>query len=128
MKNDTAVQHSSEIFSITLNRFLHRIECKATMIDIAIQHGCHLSRIRRSKNWVLKGKQSQLTEMSKKLSQQKTLWISESIDKALPKPTFKLEEILKSNPNMTVNTLIAETGCSMIEARDAIDRAEGFSL
>ena len=94
LKNYTAAQHSSEIFSITLNRFLHRIDCKTTMIEIATQHGCRLSRIRRSKNWVLKGKQSQLTEMSQKLCQQKTLWISKSIDKAFLKHILGLHSAI----------------------------------
>ena len=118
--------YTSKILSITLNNFIHRIDCKATMVEIATQHCCRLKRIRRSKNWLLIGKQSQLIEISDKLRQKKTLWIAEAIDKTLPKPTFNLALIIKSNPTMTVNQLIAETGCTLIEARSAIDCAEGF--
>ncbi|MEH6453058.1 MAG: ribosome recycling factor family protein [Psychromonas sp.] len=117
---------TSTILSIKLNNFLHRIDCKATMVELATQHCCSLKRIRRSKNWLLMGKQNQLIEISDKLRQKKTLWITEAIDKALPKPTFNLTFIMESNPEMTVNKLMAETGCTLIEARSAIDTAEGF--
>jgi len=96
------------------------------MKEIATQHCCQLKRIRRSKNWLLIGNQSQLIEISNKLRQKKTLWIVKAIDEALPKPTFNLALIMKANPSMTVNQLIAETGCTLIKARSAIDSAEGF--
>jgi hypothetical protein len=118
--------YTSKMLSIKLNNFLHRIDCKVTIIELATQHGCSLRRIRRSKNWLLMGNQSQLVEISDKLQQKKTLWIIEAIDKALPKPTFNLTLIIKSDPAMTVNRLIVETGCTLIEARHAIDTAEGF--
>lgn len=119
--------YTSKMLSIKLNNFLHRIDCKATIIELATQHGCSLKRIRRSKNWLLIGSQSQLVEIGDKLRQKKAVWIAEAIDKALPKPTFSLPLIMKSNPAMTVNRLMAETGCTLIEARSAIDTAEGFS-
>ncbi len=118
--------YTSKMLSVKLNNFIHRIDCKATMIELAAQHCCSLKRIRRSKNWLLTGNQSQLVEISDKLRQKKALWIAEAIDKALPKPTFSLTLIMKSNPAMTVNRLMAETGCTLIEARCAIDTAEGF--
>jgi len=110
--------------SITLNNFLHRIDCKTTIIELATQQGCSLKRIRRSKNWSLTGNQSQLVAVSEQLQQGKTLWISDAIHKALPKPTFDLTAIVQSNPDMTINRLIAETGCTLIEARAALDKAE----
>jgi hypothetical protein len=122
----TVPNYTSKMLSIKLNNFLHRIDCKATMIELATQHCCSLKRIRRSKNWLLMGNQSQLVEISDKLRQKKVLWIAEAIDKALPKPTFSLTLIMKSNPAMTVNRLMTETGCTLIEARCAIDTAEGF--
>ena len=118
--------YTSKTFSITLNSFLHRIDCKATMLEITSQHGCRLTRIRRSRNWLLVGKQDQLATMSDKLREKKTVWIAQAIDNALPKPTFNLALIIKSNPAMTVNQLMSETGCTLIEARSAIDTAEGF--
>ena len=120
--------HTSTRLSIKLNNFILRIDCKATMIELATQHGCSLKRIRRSKNWQLIGKQSQLIEISDKLQHKKVLWIAEAINKALPKPAFNLALIIKSNPALTVNQLMAETGCTLIEARSAIDNAEGFNV
>jgi hypothetical protein len=118
--------HNSKNHSIKLNNFIHRIDCKVTMIELATQHSCSLKRIRRSKNWLLMGSQSQLIEISDKLRQKKTMWIVQAINTARPKPAFNLALIMKSNPAMTVNQLIAETGCTLIEARVAIDTAEGF--
>ncbi len=54
------------------------------------------------------------------------IWIAEAMDNALPKPTFNLAQMLQANPAMTVNQLMAETGCTLIEARCAIDKAENF--
>ncbi len=119
--------NTSELLSIKLNNFLHRIDCKATMIDLSIQHGCSLKRIRRSKNWLLTGNPSQLAEISAKLQQKKTLWITQAINQALPTPSYNLSLIMKSHPTMTVNQLMAKTGCTITEARSAIDSAEGFN-
>lgn len=96
------------------------------MIALTTQHGCSLKRIRRSKNWLLMGKQSQLVEVSDKLRQNKALWIVEAIDKALPTPSFDLTLIIQLNPAMTVNQLMAKTSCTLVEARLGIDTAEGF--
>ncbi|MEI6896632.1 MAG: ribosome recycling factor family protein [Psychromonas sp.] len=118
--------NASKKLSVKLNNFLHRIDCKETIIKIATQHGCSLTRIRRSRNWLLTGNQSQLVEISDQLRRTKALWIAQAINQALPKPTLDLALIMKSNPAMTVNRLISETGCTLIEARGAIDAAEGF--
>jgi len=115
------VQHNNaEIIAIKLNNLLHRIDCKATMRAVVEQHGCHLKRIRRSKNWLLVGEQSQLVMMREQLP----LWVAEAIDKALPKPSVSLASIIQANPSMTVNRLMVETGCTLTEARVAIDVAE----
>jgi hypothetical protein len=119
--------NTTTTLSIKLNNFLHRIDCKATIIELVTQHNCSLKRIRRSKNWSLTGKQSQLVEVSEQLQQGKTMWITEAIQKGLPKPSFDLVAITLSNPDMTINRLIAETGCTLIEARIAIDKAEGLA-
>ena len=119
-------KNASKILSIQLNNFLHRIDCKTTIIELVSQQGCSLKRIRRSKNWSLTGNQAQLVAVSEQLKQGRTLWIAEAINKALPKPTFDLTAIVQSNPDMTINRLIAETGCTLIEARAALDKAEDF--
>jgi hypothetical protein len=118
--------NTTTTLSIKLNNFLHRIDCKVTMLALVNQHGCSLKRIRRSKNWSLTGEQNQLVELSEQLQQPKTIWIADAIQNALPKPSFDLTAIVLSNPDMTINRLIAETGCTLIEARVAIDKAEAL--
>jgi hypothetical protein len=76
---------------------------------------------------LLTGQQNQLVEVSEQLKQGKTKWISEAIGKVLPKPNFDLTAIALSNSGMTINRLIAETGCTLIEARIAIDKAENLA-
>jgi len=128
--NDT-----STICSIKLNNFLHRIDCKTTIINIFTVNGCTIKRIRRSKNWLLTGKPEQLIEVNKHLQQhlteniesKKVGWILEAIDKGLPKPSVDLVTLVRSNPDMTINRLIVETGCTLIEARIAIDKAEDLA-
>ena len=112
--------------SIQLNNFLHRIDCKTTIIDISIQYSCNLKRIRRSRNWLLMGNKTQLIAVSARLRQEKIIWIAQAIEKSLPKPTVNLKLLIETNPTITVNQLMAETGCTIIEARCAIDIAEGF--
>ena len=119
-------KNASKILSIQLNNFLHRIDCKTTIIELVSQQGCNLKRIRRSKNWRLTGNQAQLVAVNEQLKQGRTLWIAEAINKALPKPTFDLTAIVQANPDITITRLIAETGRTLIEARAALDKAEGL--
>ncbi|WP_243834688.1 ribosome recycling factor family protein [Psychromonas algarum] len=142
MPNDASKKRA-----IQLNNFLHRIDCKTAIIELVTQQGCTLKRIRRSKNWLLTGKQNQLVEISKQLQQEaitlnkvtldktnfdkstanKKRWIAEAINKSLPKPSFDLTAIVQSTPDITINRLIAETGCTLIEARAAMDKAEDLN-
>jgi len=104
------------------------------MIDFFTQYGCSIKRIRRSKNWLLTGKQNELVEINKQLQHgfldnkdcKKVIWIAEAINEALPKPNFDLVTIIQTNPDMTINRLIEETGCTLIEARAALDKSEDF--
>jgi hypothetical protein len=49
-----------------------------------------------------------------------------AIDKVLPKPTVCLQQLLQKTPSMTVAQLVSESGCSLAEARIAIDEFEGL--
>ena len=118
--------HTSELLAVKLNNFIHRIDCKAAVIGLVTQHHCSLKRIRRSKNWQITGTQAQLIELSETLQKDKTGWIADAIDKALPTPSFDLALIIKSTPTITINQLMTKTGCSLVEARSAIDTAEDF--
>ena len=96
------------------------------MLELVQQHGCTVKRIRRSRNWLLTGKVAQLSELKETLRLGRGIWVAEAVDNALPKPTFNLAIVLQAKPAMTVNQLMAETGCTLIEARAAIDAAENF--
>ncbi|WP_284204198.1 ribosome recycling factor family protein [Psychromonas marina] len=117
---------TSEILSIKLNNFLHRIDCKATIVEITNQYGCSLMRIRRSKNWSLTGNHHQLIELGHRLREEQLIWIVKAIETGLPPASFNLDQIIKLSPAISVNQLMIETGCTLSEARHAIDAAEGF--
>jgi len=117
----------SELLSIKLNNFVHRIDSKALIVEMAIQHRCSLKRIRRSKNWSLIGAEKDLIQLSLYLRENNSRWIAQAIDKALPKANADLSLLLQSNPSMTVNELVVASGCSLVEARSAIDAAEQFA-
>lgn len=121
------LNNTSELLSIKLNNFVHRIDSKALIVELAIQHRCSLKRIRRSKNWGLVGAKKDLIQLSLYFRENNSLWIAEAIDKALPKATVDLSLLLQSNPSMTVNELVAASGCSLVEARSAIDSSEQFA-
>ncbi|MCG9749227.1 ribosome recycling factor family protein [Vibrio brasiliensis] len=112
------------MLSIRLNSFVHRVEDKAIVINLANQTGCHLKRIRRSRHWQLSGEESQLRQLIGQLENVGHQWIVKAIEKALPQPEIDLLQILTINPSMTVSQLVVETGCSMSEARRAIDQYE----
>lgn len=118
---------SLKTLSIQLNNFIHRIDCKTTIIQLCAQYHCNLKRIRRSKNWLLTGTPDQLMKLTDNLIDKKTLWIADTIKKALPNPAFNLTSLIQSHSTITVNQLMQKTGCTIVEARKAIDKAEGFA-
>jgi len=117
---------NDELITVKLNNFIHRISCKASIIEISSQYGGSLKRIRRSRNWRLMATQSQLIAMSGQLRENNIIWVADAIDNTLPKQAFDLTLIIRSTPAITVNQLIVKSGCTLAEARTAIDSAEGF--
>ena len=74
------------------------------------------------------GTVNQLKSLSNKLTETKNSWISNVITQQLPTPEINdLVLLIKMNPTITINQLLIETGCSIVEARNAIDTAEDFS-
>ena len=61
-------------------------------------------------------KQDNLKYLSQTLFSFELLIIQEAIDKGLPKPSVNLVTLVRSTPDMTINRLIVETGCPLIEA------------
>ncbi|WP_261886689.1 ribosome recycling factor family protein [Vibrio pomeroyi] len=114
------------MFSVPLNSFVHRVSDKSQVMANATECGCQLKRVRRSRNWLLVAQEQQLIEFKTLLTNEKDGWIAIAIDKALPKPMVCLASLLAATPSMTVAQLVMESGCSMAEARRAIDEHEGL--
>ncbi|KGY12554.1 hypothetical protein NM22_10285 [Vibrio tubiashii] len=112
------------MISVPLNSFVHRVPDKSIVLSLAIENGCQLKRIRRSRNWQLIGEEQQLRAFMTRLDLDAHRWIVDAIDKALPKPIINLADLLTQTPNMTLNQLVAKSGCSLKEARQAIDEFE----
>ncbi|PME32032.1 hypothetical protein BCV39_05335 [Vibrio sp. 10N.286.55.E10] len=114
------------MFSVPLNSFVHRVSDKGQVMANAAECGCQLKRVRRSRNWLLVAQEDQLVEFKTMLTHEKDGWIVIAIDKVLPKPVVCLASLLAATPSMTVAQLVMESGCSMAEARRAIDEHEGL--
>lgn len=117
---------NDELIQVKLNNFLHRISCKASIIEISSQYGGCLKRIRRSRNWCLMATQSQLVAISGELRENNIIWVADAIDYTLPKPMQNLTLMISANPAITVNQLMVKSACTLTEARAALDSAEGF--
>ncbi len=121
------------MISVQLNSFVHRVDDKESVLALASTAGCTLKRIRRSRHWLLSGTEDQLVQLSAQFNDKKfndkNRWIQQAIKKALPTPeTPSPEQYLQSHPNVTVNQLMEETGCTIKEARYFIDSFEGLHL
>ncbi|WKY60000.1 ribosome recycling factor family protein [Vibrio sp. SNU_ST1] len=114
------------MFSVPLNSFVHRVSDKSQVMASADECGCQLKRVRRSRNWLLVAQEHQLVEFKMMLTHEKDGWIGIAIDKVLPKPVVCLASLLAATPAMTVAQLVMESGCSMAEARRAIDEHEAL--
>lgn len=108
---------------IQLNSFVHRVDNKADIMQAAVQCGCELKRIRRSRHWQIAGEIAQLQRFAQLVA---TPWISTKIDQACEKYRPAIVEILERNPDISVGELVQQSGCSVPDARAAIDKHEGF--
>nr|WP_279610960.1 ribosome recycling factor family protein [Vibrio gelatinilyticus] len=117
------METSRFLISIRLNSFVHRIEDKSMVLQMAFDSGCQLKRIRRSRNWLLSGTKKQLEHFAFSAN---VGWISVAVDKALSGYKSPIQELLERYPEITLTQLIQESGCTMVEARKAIDEFEGL--
>lgn len=122
---------SVPMVSIQLNSFVHRIANKEQFVRSAKASGLQLKRIRRSRHWQLSGTEELLSAFNLTL-QEPDFWVKAAIDKGLPiiepeeKSLDDLVLILTSQPSMTLTLLMEESGCSMIDARLAMDKFENL--
>ncbi|SJL84546.1 ribosome recycling factor family protein [Vibrio palustris] len=123
--------------TVELRSFVQRVgRTRATQLrDMAQQHGCEMQRIRRSRHWQIQGNAQQL----KQFCQQ---WQSLGLDTEcsmvarilgeLSKPAMisnedksaVLLQLVKENSALTIAELMAQTDCTLSEAREARSAAD----
>ncbi|MBQ4836587.1 MULTISPECIES: ribosome recycling factor family protein [Pseudoalteromonas] len=113
------------MLDIQLNSFIRRIEHADTLKALIKSSGAQLSRKGRSRHWRIRGDWSQLEVIVKHIQQHDEpswQWVVEKLHCNRPKPSLEdLVSIVKHNPTMTLHQLIAQTECTLAEARRAFD-------
>ncbi len=127
---------NSTKLTISLPSLIHRIggeHAKRTKL-LAAEKGCELKRIRRSRNWQISGEAMDLQRFSQhiKADESETLgFVINKMEVGLAAHQDKLEpleaklvRLVLQNPNMTLAELMAETNCTIAQARVARFDAE----
>ncbi|QYK08583.1 ribosome recycling factor family protein [Shewanella mangrovisoli] len=123
--------------SIPLPSLIHRIgrEAVKRAQAIAVQKGCELKRVRRSRNWSITGQaiaiQSCCVELKAQSDTAEFAFLIKKIDSGLLQHADKLEplgaklvRLINQNPAITLGELMQQTQCTMSEARLARFEAE----
>ncbi|WP_153448940.1 ribosome recycling factor family protein [Vibrio algicola] len=132
------------MITIALPSLIHRIggvRVKQAK-TIALKLGCELKRIRRSRNWQLQGEVEPLSELIETLTATEpdtmsylikkitdginTALISEEDSQPPPSMADKLAALIQSNPDITLNELMAITDCTMAQARSVRFEMQDF--
>lgn len=128
----------SELPYIALPSLIHRIggeNCKYAKA-VAAQHQCELKRIRRSRHWQIMGNSANLALLASTLQTEENQAFDYLINKiqisllALnnksESKTEQLVSLMKQQPDITLNELMATTNCTMAEARVARFNSQDF--
>lgn len=123
--------------SIPLPSLIHRIgrESVKRAQAIAVQKGCELKRVRRSRNWSITGQAIAIHSCCAELKAQSDTaafaFLIKKIDSGLLQHADKLEplsaklvRLINQNPAITLGELMQQTQCTMSEARLARFEAE----
>lgn len=123
--------------SIPLPSLIHRIgrEAVKRAQAIAVQNGCELKRVRRSRNWSITGQAIAIQSCCAELKVQSDItefaFMIKKIDSGLLQHADKLEplsvklvRLINQNPAITLGELMQQTQCTMSEARLARFEAE----
>ena len=90
--------------------------------------GCELSRVGRSRNWILKATISQvqdIIELIEASGEESWQWLAKLLKKQRESLTYdELIYIAQQNQGITVNQLVALTDCTSAQARRVIDEIE----
>ncbi|MBD1577737.1 ribosome recycling factor [Vibrio sp. S11_S32] len=132
------------MITIALPSLIHRIgrDRVKQAKSIALKLGCELKRIRRSRNWQLQGEVEPLSELIETLTATdpdtmsylikkitdgiNTALISEEDSQPPPSMADKLAALIQSNPDITLNELMAITDCTMAQARSVRFEMQDF--
>ncbi|MCH2057698.1 MAG: ribosome recycling factor family protein [Thalassotalea sp.] len=114
--------------TITLPSFLRKT-MKAYALKSEIRAlGCELSRVGRSRNWILKATISQvqdIIELIEASGEESWQWLAKLLKKQRESLTYdELIYIAQQNQGITVNQLVALTDCTSAQARRVIDEIE----
>jgi len=116
--------------TINLPSFLRR-SLKAYALKSHIRElGCNLSRIGRSRNWQLKANFSQLQDIVKFIEHEDEdswLWLAKLLKKQYQHLSHEnLLALAERMDNVTVTALMAQTDCTLAQARKILDELEGL--
>ncbi|MBW3695191.1 hypothetical protein EK599_05770 [Vibrio sp. T187] len=118
------------MIQIQLNSFVHRASDKLKLLAAVESTGATLKRIRRSRNWLLSGTEFQLMALKTQLGDERDRWIKLAIEKGMPVEATlaateaQLSALIAQQTGITVSELVALSGCSVADARKAIDSHE----
>ncbi|USD67547.1 ribosome recycling factor family protein [Vibrio sp. SCSIO 43136] len=127
----------NEIITVPLPSLIHRMGSDVVKQArvLAQSQGCELKRVRRSRNWQLLGEAAAILSLQSQLRRDHSSEMRFMIDKiaAVPIeviPQLSLEEqliaLVVANPNITLSEMMAETDCSVAQARTARFEAESL--
>lgn len=124
--------------TIQLPSLIHRIGGENTKIakQLAIDSGCEIKRIRRSRHWQAIGEQASLEKLMARLmafDAEAMRFVTGKLESGLAIPLEKvetIEDVLKrlvtQDPNMTLAELMQKTNCSIAQARFARFSIDAF--
>ena len=117
-----------KIEHITLPSFLRRVlKAYALKANIRAQ-GCELTRIGRSRNWLLKATPEQMNaiiNLIEAANEDSWLWLAKHLKSYRQTLTHQnLLSIAKKKQNITLNELMAFTDCTVAQARKVLDEIE----
>ncbi|PKH89297.1 ribosome recycling factor family protein [Colwellia sp. Bg11-28] len=119
-----------KINTINLPSFLRRT-LKAYALKAHIrQLGCDLSRIGRSRNWQLKANFDQIQSIIEYIEQKDEkswLWLAKLLKKEYQHLSHDNLLVLATRlESVTITALIAQTDCTLAQARKVLDELEGL--
>jgi hypothetical protein len=114
--------------TIILHSFLQKSINAFALKSLIRSTGAELQRIRRSRHWKLKATPWQLTQIVQALNDQNQpswSWLAKLLTEHVEVMSEQeLIRIAQHYPNITVNQLVAKTGCTIAQARRVIDIVE----